>query len=467
MTADAAGGVTADSDVDTTAGAAVDITADAGVEIPADAAVEVAEVIDLSHDGLGIARLGDRRIFVPGALPGERIRVRPRKRRRQYRLGDLIEIVEPSESRVEPPCEYFGRCGGCAVQHLDYAAQVVFKESMVREALARIGGVEPESWLDPITGPEWNYRRRARLGVRYVKGKQRVLVGFKERATRYVTDMGSCRVLVKPFDRLPGPLGAMIGQTSLWRRLPQVELAAGEGAGAVVFRVLDEPSETDLTLFAEFGRQWNLDIYLQRGGPGTVRPLDPERTRRLAYGLAEFDVELEFAPTDFLQINARVNENLVAQVVRLLELDPSDRVLDLYCGLGNFSLPLARRAGYVLGVEGDGGLVARAAANARLNGLDNASFSACDLNETGWRFLREAWDVVVLDPPRSGADSVVNEMAAMGPRRIAYVSCHPATMARDARTLIESRGYRLLAASVADMFPHTHHVEAVALFEKR
>lgn len=458
MTADAVVGVPAD--------AAVDTTADA-VEIPADAGVEVAEVIDLSHDGLGIAQLGERRVFVPGALPGERIRVRPRKRRRQYRLGDLIDIIEPSESRVAPPCEYFGRCGGCAVQHLDHAAQVAFKESMVREALARIGGVEPETWLDPVTGPEWNYRRRARLGVRYVKGKQRVLVGFKERATRYVTDMASCRVLVKPFDRLPGPLGEMIGQTSLWRRLPQVELAAGEGTRAVVFRVLDEPTESDLTRFAEFGRQWNVDVYLQRGGPGTVRPLDAESTSRLAYGLAEFDVELEFAPTDFLQINARVNEGLVAQVVRLLELDPADRVLDLYCGLGNFSLPLARRAGHVLGVEGDGGLVARAAANARLNGLDNASFSACDLNESGWRFLREEWDIVVLDPPRSGADTVVNEMAAMRPRRIAYVSCHSATMARDARTLIESRGYRLLAAGVADMFPHTHHAEAVALFEKR
>ncbi len=433
----------------------------------ADAVAEVARVIDLSHDGCGIAQLGERRIFVPGALPGEQIRVLPRKHRRQFQLGDLIDIVEPSESRVEPPCEYFGRCGGCAVQHLDYEAQVSFKESMVREALARIGGVEPETWLDPIIGPDWNYRRRARLGVRYVKGKQRVLVGFKERATRYVTDMGSCMVLEKPFDRLPGPLGEMIGQTSLWRRLPQVELAAGEDARAVVFRVLDEPSETDLNTFEEFGRQWSLDVYLQRGGPGTVRPLDPERTRRLAYRLEKFDVELEFTPTDFLQINARVNESLVAQVVRLLELGPADRVLDLYCGLGNFSLPLARRAGHVLGVEGDGGLVARAAANARLNGLDNASFSACDLNESGWRFLRETWDVVVLDPPRSGADMVVNEMAAMDPRRIAYVSCHPATMARDARTLIDTQGYRLLAAGVADMFPHTHHVEAVALFERR
>ncbi|MYF71721.1 MAG: 23S rRNA (uracil(1939)-C(5))-methyltransferase, partial [Proteobacteria bacterium] len=229
----------------------------------ADGEPEVARIVDLSHDGYGVAKLGERPVFIPGALPGERVRLLPRRRRRQYQLGDLVEIIEPSESRVEPPCEYFGRCGGCAVQHLDYLAQVAFKESTLREALARIGAVKPETWLPPITGPEWNYRRKARLGVRYVKGKQRVLAGFKERATRYVTDMGSCMVLAKPFDRLPGPLGEVIGRTSLWRRLPQVELAAGKGVRAAVFRVLDDPEEADLKLFAEFGDRWNLDIYLQ------------------------------------------------------------------------------------------------------------------------------------------------------------------------------------------------------------
>ncbi len=425
---------------------------------------EVARVIDLSHDGAGVAKLGDRPIFVPGALPGERIRLLPRKRRRQYQLGDLIEIVEPSDARVEPPCEYFGRCGGCAVQHLAYRAQVEFKESMLREALARVGGVEPETWLDPITGPQWNYRRRARLGVRFVKGKQRVLVGFKERATRYVTDMASCPVLVKPFDQLPGELGAMISETSLSRRLPQVEMAAGEDARAVVFRVLDDPDDADLALFAEFGQRRGLDIYLQRGGPGTVRPLDPDRARPLSYRLREFDVTVNFSPTDFLQVNADVNASLVAQTLRLLDVRATDRVLDLYCGLGNFSLPLARKAAEVLGVEGDGGLVARAASNARLNRLENVSFQVSDLTEPGWGFLREDWDVVVLDPPRSGADTVVNQMAQMSLRRIAYISCHPATLARDAKTLVHEQGYRLLAAGIADMFPHTHHVEALALF---
>ena len=432
-----------------------------------ESAPEVAHIVDLSHDGSGIAKLGERPIFVPGALPGEQVRLLPRKRRRQYQLGDLIEIIEPSESRVEPPCEYFGRCGGCAVQHLAYPAQVAFKESTLREALARIGGVEPETWLPPIVGPQWNYRRRARLGVRFVKGKQRVLVGFKERATRYVTDMATCAVLVEPFDRLPGELGQMIGETSLERRLPQVELAAGEEARAAVFRVLDDPDEADLKLFADFGDQWNLDVYLQPGGPGTIRPLDPDRIRPLSYRLPEFDVSIHFAPTDFLQVNAQVNESLVSQTLRLLELRATDRVLDLYCGLGNFSLPLARQAGQVLGVEGDAGLVARAAANARLNGLENATFEAADLNQPGWSFLREDWDVVVLDPPRSGAETVVQQLAEMSPRRIAYISCHPATLARDAKVLVQEQGYRLLAAGVADMFPHTHHVEAVSVFAGR
>ena len=423
-------------------------------------------IIDLTHDGQGVADLGERRVFVPGALAGERIRLAPRRRRRQYQEADLIEILEPSPARVTPPCEYFGRCGGCAVQHLSYEAQIPFKQAIVGEALARIAGAEPQAWLEPIVGPEWHYRRRARLGVRFVKGKERVLVGFKERATRYVTDMASCRVLVEPLDRLPGELGELIGRTTLQRRLPQAELAAGEAARAVVLRVLDEPASEDLALFAEFGRKQDLDVYLQRGGPGTVRALDPESARPLAYTLPDFDVTLRFEPTDFLQVNAQVNAALVGETLRLLDVRATDRVLDLYCGLGNFSLPLARHAGKVLGVEGDGGLVARAANNARLNELANVSFVAGDLSQPEWSFMREAWDLVVLDPPRSGAQTVVAQMARMKPRRVAYISCHPATLARDAKELIDSQGYRLIAAGIADMFPHTHHVEAIALFER-
>jgi len=426
-----------------------------------------AEIIDLTHDGQGVADLDGHRVFVSGALPGEFVRLAPRRRRRRYQEADLVRVLRSVESRVDPPCPYFGRCGGCAVQHLAYAKQVEFKETVVREALARLADLEPAEWLAPIIGPEWYYRRRARLGVRFVAGKGRVLVGFKERATRYITDMSNCRVLVQPLDALPGQLATLINQMTLKQRLPQAEIAAGESARAVVLRVLDAPTEEDLRLLIEFGQQHEIDVYLQRGGPGTVQALDPETTKPLAYGLPEFGLTLEFAPTDFVQVNARVNEAMVSWTVEQLGVESSDRVLDLYCGLGNFSLPLARRAAVVVGVEGEGGLVARAAHNARRNGLENTRFVTADLSEPGWSFMRESWDLVLLDPPRSGAHVAVTQMARMGPRRIAYVSCHQATLARDAKELIDSQGYRLCAVGIADMFPHTHHVETLALFERR
>ncbi len=426
-----------------------------------------AEIIDLTHDGQGVADLDGHRVFVSGALPGELVRLAPRRRRRRFQEADLVRVLRSAEARVDPPCPYFGRCGGCAVQHLAYAEQVEFKETVAREALARLAGLEPAEWLAPIIGPEWYYRRRARLGVRFVAGKGRVLVGFKERATRLITDMSSCRVLVQPLDALPGQLATLIDQTTLKQRLPQAEIAAGESARAVVLRVLDAPTDEDLRLLTEFGQQQDIDVYLQRGGPGTVEALDPATTRPLAYGLPEFGLTLEFAPTDFVQVNARVNEAIVGWTVEQLGVESSDRVLDLYCGLGNFSLPLASRAAMVVGVEGEGGLVARAAHNARRNGLENARFVTADLSEPGWSFMRESWDLVVLDPPRSGAHVAVTQMARMGPRKIAYLSCHPATLARDAKELIDSQGYRLRAVGIADMFPHTHHVETLALFERR
>lgn len=425
------------------------------------------DVIDLTHDGQGVADIDGRRVFVPGALTGERVRIRPRRRRRQFQEAELLDVVTPADSRVEPPCAYFGRCGGCAVQHLSYAAQVDFKEKVVQDAFERIAGLTPVNWLEPMTGPEWYYRRRARLGVRFVAGKKRVLVGFKERSTRYVTDMLNCRVIERPLDRLPGQLAELIGHTSLKQRLPQAEVSIGENARAVVLRVLDEPNEDDLKSFENFGIDNEIDIYLQRGGPGTVAPLASKSVGRLSYRLPAFDVALTFAPTDFVQVNSVINEQLVARVVELLDVSATDRVLDLYCGLGNFSLPLARRAANVLGVEGDAGLVARAAQNARDNDLGNCRFVAADLSEPEWSFLREEWDLVVMDPSRSGALVPVSQMGRMRPRKIAYVSCHPATLARDAKELVESQGYRLTTAGIADMFPHTHHVEAMALFERR
>ena len=433
--------------------------------MPGEAGPLRARIIDLTHDGRGVADLDGRRVFVRDALPGELVEIALRKRRRKLQEADLARVLEPSPERVVPPCEYFGRCGGCVLQHLDDAGQVRFKQDVVAQAFARIGGIDPEEWLAPITGPTWRYRRRARLGVKFVQGKDRVLVGFRERAAPYITDMAHCPVLMPPLDNLLGELALVIERSSVRQRLPQIETAVGDSASAVVLRVLDAPSSADEALIAEFGRRHDIDVYLQRGGPGTIVPLG-SAPRTLDYSLPQFGITLRFAPTDFVQVNAPVNAQMVAAAVELAAIEPGDRVLDLYCGLGNFSLPFAQRAAAVLGVEGEAGLVARAVRNAALNGLGNARFLTADLAKSDWSFFREHWDIVVLDPPRTGADVAIAEMRHVAPRRIVYVSCHPATLARDARVLVHDLGYRLTAARVLDMFPHTHHVEAMALFER-
>jgi 23S rRNA (uracil1939-C5)-methyltransferase len=424
-----------------------------------------ARVVDLSHDGRGVTELSGRRVFVPGALPSERVLLRTRKRRRRFQEAELVEVIEPSAARVEPPCPFFGVCGGCALQHLKYSAQVAFKEKVVADTLARIGRVEPDAWLPTLAGEQWHYRRRARLGIKYVTGKGRVLVGFRERSAPYVTDMAECRVLVKPMDKLPAALAEVVAGTSLRQRMPQAEIAVGDDAGALILRVLDPPGEADIDALAAFGERFGIDVYLQAGGPDTVRPIG-ESPRRLAYALPAEDIRIAFEPGDFIQVNAAINRALVRAAVEAADPVSHDRVLDLYCGLGNLSLPLARHAGEVLGVEGSAPLVARAARNASTNGAGNARFVTADLDVGDWPFFRDRWDVVVLDPARAGARSAVAAMARMRPRRVVYVSCHPGTLARDAAELVQVHGYRLTSTRVLDMFPNTHHVEAIAVFDR-
>ena len=423
------------------------------------------EIHDLTHDGMGVAELDGQRVFVAGALPDERVWLKPRRRRGGHQEAELVSVIEPSDSRVEPRCRYFGRCGGCSLQHLAYEEQLSFKQRAAAEALRRIGEVEPEDWLEPVPSPQWNYRRRARLSARFVPGKQRTLVGFRERAASYVTDMASCPVLEPPLDSALGELAEIVTASSIKDRLPQVEVAIGDRCRAIVLRVLDPPTESDIEAFRAFGTRHELDVHLQPAGPGTVKPLG-DAAGTLSYSLRDFDVEIEFAPTDFVQINAAVNARMVAEVVAAARPQTRDSVLDLYCGLGNFSLPLARRAGSVLGVEGDAGLVTRAARNAERNGIANARFLTADLAKCDWSFMREPWDVVILDPPRTGAEAVVAELGKVAPKRIVYVSCHPATLARDARVLVEKQHYRFRSARVFDMFPHTHHVEVMTCFER-
>lgn len=422
------------------------------------------DIVDLTHDGRGVGELAGRRIFVPGALPSERVLLKTRKRRRRQQEVELVEIIEPAATRVEPPCPYFGTCGGCALQHLEYRAQVEFKEQVVAEALSRIGKVEPERFEPVLTGSQWNYRRRARLGVKYVEGKGRVLVGFRERSAPFLTNMLACRILVQPMDRLPEMLSLALADSALKQRIPQAEIAVGDDSGAVVLRVLDPPNKAEVDRFRTLGNELDVDIYLQTGGPDTVRPID-DSPRQLVYRLSPDNIEIEFEPGDFIQINAEINQAMVTAAIESAALEAGDRVLDLYCGLGNFSLPIARHVSEVFGVEGAAPLVARAIGNASRNGIDNARFVAADLEQTDWPFFRESWDVVFLDPARAGAEAAIAAMPAMKPRRVVYVSCHPGTLARDAGVLVHRHGYRLTSIRALDMFPHTHHVEAIAVFD--
>lgn len=428
---------------------------------------EQATVESLAHDGRGVARLAGKTVFVDGALPGERVVLRRTRSHRRYDEAVTVEVLEAAPGRVEPRCEHFGTCGGCSLQHLDAALQLGAKQGHVAEQLARLGRVEPDRWLAPLTGPAWHYRRRARLGVKYVHKKGRVLVGFRERSSPFVADVKRCHVLAQPVGGLVEALAEMIGELSIRERLPQVEVAVGEGATALVLRVLDAPQPADLERLRAFAAAHGVQVHLQPGGLDSVAPLEPAAAP-LSYRLPEFDITIEFRPIDFIQVNAALNERIVSQTVALLDPGPADAILDLFCGLGNFTLPLARRAGGVTGVEGDAGLVARARANAARNGLDNAAFHVADLStapQGGW--AAAGWNKALLDPPRLGAAPVLPAVTAGRPSRIVYVSCHPGSLARDAGALVHEHGYRLVAAGVMDMFPHTAHVESVAVFEPR
>ena len=426
-----------------------------------------ATIVDLTHDGRGVADVDGRRLFVAGALPGEEVEIALDRRRRRKLDAEPLRVLRAAPTRVAPGCEYFGRCGGCALQHMSYEAQIAFKQNVASQAFARIAGLQPARWLAPITAQQWGYRRRARLGVRFVEAKGRALVGFRERSSNYITDMDHCPVLAPPIDHALGALAESIGASEAGKRVPQIEVALGDAAGALVFRVLGKLTDADGARLDARARSLGLTAHVQTAGPGSVRALGRDDQALLSYALPAFDLEIEFAPTDFIQVNAAINAQMVADAVEQAALDGSERVLDLYCGIGNFSLAFARRARAVVGVESDAGLVARAARNARINGIRNATFVTADLGRGDWSFLRESWDVVMLDPPRSGAAAVTPCFAAMAPRRIVYVSCHPATLARDARTLCEELPYRLTHARVLDMFPNTHHVEVMAVFDRK
>jgi 23S rRNA (uracil1939-C5)-methyltransferase len=462
-------------------------------------------VAALTHDGEGIIR-GGKTAFVAGALPGERIRFRRTKRHRQHDDARLLEVIEPAAERADPRCAHFGICGGCALQHLAPESQLAAKQLELRDNFERVAQVLPDTWLEPLRGPIWNYRRRARLGAKYVAKKGRVVVGFRERVSPYVAALDRCEVLAAPADALIAPLSEMLTGLSIRERLPQIEVAVADNAVAMVLRVLSPPSDEDLGKLRDFERSHGVRLYLQTAGldsvarltPGSgvegasigtagattdVDTLPPNLSPNLApapapaeppliYRLPQFDITLEFTPTDFIQINAPINQALVARAIELLNPEPDAAVLDLFCGLGNFTLPLARRAGRVVGIEGDRELVARATANARRNHIDTAEFHVADLSQppgdtpaTAPAWAKTRYPYILLDPPRAGAREMLSTVARLGPKRVLYISCHPGSLARDAGMLVHQYGFKLRAAGVLDMFPHTTHVESLALFE--
>jgi 23S rRNA (uracil1939-C5)-methyltransferase len=433
-------------------------------------APEEADVVDLTHDAEGVARVDGRTVFVADALPGERVRLRRTHRHRKVDHAVTEEVLRASPDRVEPRCPHFGLCGGCALQHLAPQAQLALKQSQLLENLARLGHVEPGRVLEPLTGPVWTYRRRARLGIKLVPRKGKVLVGFRERSAPYVADLNQCHVLVEPVGRLFEPLSQLVATLSIVDRVPQAEVAVADDVVALVLRVLAPPDEADLARLRQFQLTHGVRLYLQPGGPDSVAALDPTEAAAapLQYRLAAADLSIEFEPTDFIQVNGALNQAMVARAIEALEPGTDDHVLDLFCGLGNFSLPLARRAGQVTAVEGDEALVARARRNAIRNGITNATFHVANLFEdvVGLPWTLARYGLVLLDPPRAGAREILPVVAASGARRVVYISCHSGSLARDAGLLVQEHGFRLAAAGVMDMFPHTTHVEAMAIFDR-
>lgn len=424
-----------------------------------------APIESLSHDGRGVAHVDGKAVFVAGALPGEEIDFVYTARSRRHDEGRVERVVVPSDERVEPRCAHADICGGCSLQHQAPERQILHKQRTLLDNLRRIGKVEPRALIEPLTGPYWGYRHKARLGVRYVHKKGRVLVGFREKQGRYLADLKRCEVLHPAVGARLDELAHLIQGLDAREHIAQIEVAVGDDVGVLVFRNLVPLGEADTNRLIEYARATGLHIQLQPAGPDSVQPLYPAASR-LTYRLPDEDLTFEFLPTDFTQVNPEINRRMVAQALRLLAPEPDDRVLDLFCGLGNFTLPIARRAGHVMGVEGDTALVQRAWTNAQTNGIENVHFAVADLtlDPAGQSWLRGPYDKVLVDPPRSGALEMMPHLAALKPARLLYVSCHPGSLARDAGLLANEFGFRLEAAGVMDMFPHTTHVESMALF---
>jgi 23S rRNA (uracil1939-C5)-methyltransferase len=420
----------------------------------------------LSHKGRGVTHVAGKTVFVDGGLPGEKAVIQFTRQHSRYGEARIIELMESAPERVDAKCEHYGICGGCSFQHASPEYQIAHKQKILLEQLQHIGGVQPEEIIPPLTGPVWGYRRRARLGVKYVEKKQKILVGFREKNSPFIADIKHCDVLHPSVGLMIEELQQLISQLSIFRQLPQIEVAVADNVVALVFRHLVPLTELDISLLKRFEIEKKIKIYLQPGGLDTVKPLTPEQSVDLIYVLPDHQVNFTFLPVDFIQINPHINYEMINRAPALLELRKEDNVLDLFCGLGNFSLPMARQCRQVTGVEGDAGLINRAKTNAERNNIDNVEFYVANLADENLQanFINREYSKVLLDPPRVGAMEIINHMTFVGTDRIVYVSCNPATLARDAGILVKNKGFQLQSAGVMDMFPHTTHIESIALF---
>lgn len=427
-------------------------------------------VESLDQEGRGVAHRDGKVIFIEGALIGETVTYQSYRKKPAFELAQVDHVFKTSPMRVTPKCQHFGVCGGCSMQHLDANAQVAVKQRILEENLARIGKVTPETILPPIYGTSWSYRERARISIRHVLKKGRTLVGFHEKRSSFVVDMKHCEILSPKIANLLPDLAATIDKLSIRDRIPQVEVAVGEQVEVLVLRVMELLTEADEALLREFADQFQIQFWLQPKGPDTIYPFHPLDAPQLSYSLPEFNVVMPFAPSEFTQVNSALNRVMISRAIRLLDPQPNESICDFFCGLGNFTLPIARSGAKVLGIEGSAALVARAKQNAEFNGLgDVVEFQAMNLFEmTEETFAALGrFDKLLIDPPRDGAIELVRCLSGEhAPKRIVYVSCNPATLARDAQVLTEEQGYTLKSAGVMNMFPHTSHVESIAVFER-
>ncbi len=446
---------------------------------PADNPILEATIESLDQEGRGVAHVEGKTIFIDGALPQENVTYQSQRIKASYEIANVVEVLTPSSQRVAPKCPHFGLCGGCKLQHLDAKSQVEEKQKLLEADLQHIGKVKAKSMLPPLYGPTWGYRHKARLSVKYVQKKERVLVGFKEKGTRFVADMNSCEVLVPEVSALIAPLQAMIFELSIRDKLPQIELAVGEGNQnnpresapviVLILRIMDVLIENDETLLKAFADNHKVQIWTQTKGPDTIKSYWPEASPILAYSLPEFDLNYPFKPNEFTQVNPQINREMVHSAMQLLNPQAGENIADFFCGIGNFTLPIARNGAQVLGLEGLANLVERANESAKLNNISNVTFGVADLFKMTPESLTELgkFDKWLIDPPRDGAHELVKAISEnTAPNTIVYVSCNPATLARDAGILVNEKGYTLVSAGVINMFPHTAHIESIALFVK-